>query len=409
MKINSNPPQAVIFIGGGSLTPGLKETFSEKINIIPNRIGVRKREDLENILGDIEDINTTQTLTPIGIAVTTKETQSKAIFIEVQVNKEMVNLLTISNPTTADALLAADIDIKKLNPSVGMGLTCTVVNGELKTITGEMGQRGSIYLNGKEADLNTKISTGDQITFKYAKPGKDGEALIEEILPDKDLVSYDIYLNGSRNEVKTQIYQNDKWVTKDTKIKDSAKIEYEVPKTIRDGVSQILEIPTKRLKNRSFTFCFNEEKKELFDSPYLIKEKGDIVDLDRLLEENLELSISKLDDNGLSIKELLKSKGTNEIEITFNGSDLKIPNKLWNIEVNGEEKKSNYKIKEDDEINVKSKRLTVDGIFSQINYDISDKMKNNLDIKINDKKANLNSTIKNGDSFIIELTDRKND
>lgn len=402
LKINSNPPQAVIFIGGGSLTPDLKEKFSEKINLIPNRIGVRKKEDLENISGDIDAINTTQTLTPIGIAVTTKETQSKAIFIDVEVNNEMVNLLTISNPTTADALLAADIDIEKLNPSVGMGLTCTI-NGELKTIKGELGEKGSILLNGKEVDLNTNISSGDQITFKYAKQGKDGEALIEELIPDKDLVSYDIYLNGSRNKVKTEIFQNGKLVTKDTQIKDSAKIEYEVPKTIRDGVSQILEISADQLKNKSFTFHFNNEKRELFDSPYLIKENGAIVDLDRPLEENLKLSISKLDDDGLTIKELLKSQGANEIEITFNGSDLKIPNKLWNIEVNGEQKDLDYTIKENDKINVKSKRLTVDGIFNQINYNISDKMKNNLDIKINEKEANLNSNIKNGDNLNIEL------
>ncbi len=402
LNINSSPPQAVIFIGGGSLTPGLKEKFSEKINLIPNRIGVRKKEDLDNILGEIENINTTQTLTPIGIAVTTNETQSKAVFIEVEVNNEMVNLLTISNPTIADALIAADIDLEKLSPSVGMGLTCTI-NGKLKTIKGELGERGSIFLNGQEADLNTKISNGDQITFNYAKQGEDGEAFIEELIPDKYLVSYDIYLNGSKNEVKTQIFQNDEWVTKDTKIKDSAKIEYTVPKTIRDGVSQILEIPTEQLKNKSFTFYFNDKKKKLFDSPYLIEENGEIVNLDRPLEENLNLSISKLDDNGLTIGELLENQGVNEIEITFNGSSLKIPNKLWNIEVNGEQKDLNYRIKEDDEINVKSKRLTVDGIFSQINYDISDKMKNNLNIKINDEKAKLNSTIQNGDNLKMEL------
>jgi hypothetical protein len=105
----------------------------------------------------------------------------------------------------------------------------------------------------------------------------------------------------------------------------------------------------------------------------------------------------------LTIRELLENQGANEIEITFNGSSLKIPNKLWNIEVNGEQKDLNYRIKEDDEINVKSKRLTVDGIFSQINYDISDKMKKNLNIKINDEKAKLNSTIQNGDNLKIEL------
>ena len=52
--------------------------IAQKIDIIENRIGIRKREDLENIKGEIAGVNTTQTLTPLGIAVTTRETQSKA-------------------------------------------------------------------------------------------------------------------------------------------------------------------------------------------------------------------------------------------------------------------------------------------------------------------------------------------
>ncbi|MEC9490754.1 MAG: cell division FtsA domain-containing protein, partial [Halanaerobiales bacterium] len=138
LEINSNPPQAVIFIGGGSLTPGLKKKFSEKIDIIESRIGIRKREDLENIEGEVKGINTTQTLTPLGIAVTTRETQSKAVFIEVGVNGDRINLLTLSQPTAADALLAADIEMEQLTPRPGMGITATV-NGELKTVKGEMG------------------------------------------------------------------------------------------------------------------------------------------------------------------------------------------------------------------------------------------------------------------------------
>jgi len=407
LKINSNPPQAVIFIGGGSLTRGLKEKFADKINLIPNRIGIRKKDDLDNVLGDIENINSTQTLTPIGIAVTTNETKNKAVFIDVEVNGEIVNLLTLSQPTIADALLAADIDIEKMSPSMGMGLTCTV-NGDLKTVKGDFGKRGSLYLNGREAGIETKVKTGDQINFEYATPGKDAEALIEDIIPEQDLVSYDLYLDGSKNEVKTQIYQNGKWVTKDTPVKDGANVEYEIPNTIKDGVAQILEIPKDMLENERIEFYFNGDKKEIVKSPYQIKKEGQMINLEKTLKDNLSLTLEEKETNNLTIGEFLQTEGNDEIEIEFNGSELTIPNKFWEIKVNGEEVDLNYKIEDEDEIEAYSKKLTVDRVFDHINYNISDAMKSNLEILVNGEKAKLQSRIKDGDKLKVELIKNRN-
>ncbi|HKL13477.1 MAG TPA: cell division protein FtsA [Halanaerobiales bacterium] len=407
LNINTTPPQAVIFIGGGSLTLGLKEKFSDKIDLIPNRIGIRKKDDLENVLGEIEKINSTQTLTPIGIAVTTEETQNKAVFIDVEVNDETVNLLTISQPTIADAFLAADIDIKDITPSMGMGITCTI-NGELKTVKGEFGEKGSLYLNGREASLDTKVSTGDQINFDYAKPGKDAKALIEELIPDKDLVSYHIYLDGSKNEVKTQIYQNKNWVTKETPVKDGANIKYNIPQTIKDGISQLLEIPPDILGNKRIEFTFNGEKKEIVKSPYLIREEGNLVNLDRKIENNLKLTVEKKENNEVTIGDFLQTEGNNDIKIEFNGSDLEIPNKFWEIGVNGDQEDINYKIEEGDKIRAWSKKLTVDRVFEHINYNISNTMKENLNIKINQEEASLKSKIKDGDKLLIEVSKKSN-
>jgi cell division protein FtsA len=407
LKINSNPPQAVIFIGGGSLTMGLKEKFADKINLIPNRIGIRKKDDLDNVLGDIENINSTQTLTPIGIAVTTNETKNKAVFIDVEVNGEIVNLLTLSQPTIADALLAADIDIEKMSPSMGMGLTCTV-NGDLKTVKGEFGKRGSLYLNGREAGIDTKVKTGDQINFEYATPGEDAEALIADLIPDQDLVSYTLYLDGSENEVKTQIYQNNKWVTKDTPVKDGAEIEYDIPNSIKDGIAQILEIPKDMLENERIEFYFNGDKKEIVKSPYQIKKDGQIINLEKSLKDNLSLTLQEKETTGLTIGEFLQTEGNDEIEIEFNGSELTIPNKFWEIKVNKEEADLNYKIEDQDEIEAFSKKLTVDRVFDHINYNISDAMKSNLEILVNGKKAKLKSRIKDGDKLKVELAKKRN-
>src|SRR6056297_497104 len=402
LKINSKAPQAVIFIGGGSLTYGLKEMFADKIDMIVNRIGIRKKDDLDNIIGDIDTINSTQSLTPIGIAVTTKETQSKAVFVEVEVKNQTINLLTISNPSIADALLAADVEIEKLNPSVGKGLTCTV-NGELKTVKGEFGTKGTVFLNGREVNLETNVSNGDNIDYNFGNSGKDADAKIREVIPEKDLVCYDIYLNGSKNKVKTQIFQNEKLVNLDTKIKDGADLKYKIPKTIKDGVSQLMEIPKSILENNEINFYFNGEQKLIHSSKYLIKSNDQIIDLDRSLRDNLELEVIEKGDKGYTVKDFFKKQDMEKIKITFNGSELELPNKIWDVNVNGENTTLDYKINDKDNIKVKSKKLNVNKVFEYINYHVSDKMKENLNIYINSEPSDIKSKIDDGDKVNVKL------
>ena len=402
LEINSNPPQAVIFIGGGSLTPGLKEKFAEKIDIIENRIGIRKREDLDNIEGEITGINTTQTLTPLGIAVTTRETQSKAVFIEVEVNGDRINLLTLSQPTVSDALLAADIEMEQLSPRPGMGITATV-NGELKTVKGEMGSAAKIMLNEEKVKLQEQVNNGDQITFKTGRPGRNAEAKIKDVIPESDLCSYNLHLNGSKNKVGTRVFQNGKLVNLDQDLIDGADIEYTVPETVRDGLAQVMDLPPEKLENESIKFTFNGREEQIITSNYLITAEGQKVDLDRQLEEGMELQIKEKKENKLTIRDFLQKKGNQEIDFYFNGSELTVPDQIWEVEVNEENVDLNYKIKDGDQIRAFSRTLTVEGVFDYINYGISENMEQKMQLILNGEPVNLSAKINEGDKLKVKL------
>jgi cell division protein FtsA len=402
LEINSTPPQAVIFIGGGSLTPGLKEKFAKKIDIIESRIGIRKREDLNNIIGEIKGVNTTQTLTPIGIAITTRETQSKAVFIEVEVNNDRINLLTLSQPTVADALLAADIQMDQLRPHPGMGITATV-NGDFKIIKGEMGSSAKILLNGEEVELKQRVNNGDKINFKAGKLGIDAEAKIKDIIPKSDLCSYNIYVNGSKNKVGTRIIQNEKLVNLDQGLIDGAEVEYTVPKTIKDGLSQIMELPSGKLKNESIKYTYNGQKEKKIKSKYLITSEQKKINLEQPLEDNMEIEIEEQENSCLTIRDLLKKKGNKEIKIYFNGSELNVPDQMWKVEINGEEEKFNYKIQDGDQIRAFSRTLTIEGVFNYINYDISQKMRAKMKLILNEKIADLSTKITENDKLKVKL------
>ncbi len=402
LDINSNPPQAVIFIGGGSLTPGLKEKFAKKIDIIENRIGIRKREDLENIEGEILGVNTTQTLTPLGIAVTTRETQSKAVFIEVEVNGDRINLLTLSQPTIADALLAADIEMEQLSPRPGMGITATV-NGELKTVKGEMGSAAKILLNQEEVKLKERVTNGDQISFKAGRPGRNAEAEIKDVIPEADLCSYQIYLNGSKNRVGTRVFQNGKLVNLEAELIDGAEIEYTVPATIREAVAQIMEVPPASFKNESIKYTFNGKVEEAVSSNYLITSEGEKIDLDQPLADELQLQIKEKKDDDLKIRDLLQQRGNQEIDFYFNGSELTVPDQIWEVEVNGENVDLDYIIQDGDQIRAFSRTLTVAGVFDYINYGISENMQQKMQLILNGEPVNLSAKINENDKLKVKL------
>lgn len=403
LKINNKAPQAVIFIGGGSLIPGLKEKFSQKIEMVESRVGIRKKDDLENIDGEIEGISSTQTLTPIGIAVITRETENKALFINVEVNGEIVNLLTFSKADVSEALLAADIELARINPRPGRGITATV-NGQLKVVRGELGEAAHIEVNGKEAALDTALKAGDSITFKPGKKGKDAEALIKDIIAKEDLVDYEININGSTNHVKTQIYQNNKLVQPEDKVIDGADIEYEVPILIRDGLAQIMEISVSDFKENKIQFTFNGKEEEVSTQEYRIYSEGEKIDLSNSLRDNLNIEIEEVGEKKITLRYFLQEQRGREITFNFNGSELKLPASEWLLKANGEEVGLDYKISADDEIIAEAGDLTVEAVCRYINYDLTDKLKERMKVELNGKEADFSALVNDGDKLFFKLT-----
>jgi len=403
LKINNKAPQAVIFIGGGSLIPGLKEKFSQKIEMVESRVGIRKKDDLENIDGEIEGISSTQTLTPIGIAVITRETENKALFINVEVNGEIVNLLTFSKADVSEALLAADIELARINPRPGRGITATV-NGQLKVVRGELGEAAHIEVNGKEAALDTALKAGDSITFKPGKKGKDAEALIKDIIAKEDLVDYEININGSTNHVKTQIYQNNKLVQPEDKVIDGADIEYEVPVLIRDGLAQIMEISVSDFKENKIQFTFNGKEEEVSAQEYRIYSEGEKIDLSNSLRDNLNIEIEEVGEKKITLRYFLQEQRGREITFNFNGSELKLPASEWLLKANGEEVGLDYKISADDEIIAEAGDLTVEAVCRYINYDLTDKLKERMKVELNGKEADFSALVNDGDKLFFKLT-----
>lgn len=108
MDLNGKPPQALILIGGGSLTPNLVDCIAEKLQLSKARVGIQIRERLTQITGD-SSLKGADVITPIGIGITALEDKGLKYYT-VGVNEKSVPIFETHLATVAEALLAAGLD-----------------------------------------------------------------------------------------------------------------------------------------------------------------------------------------------------------------------------------------------------------------------------------------------------------
>ncbi|MFW6306906.1 MAG: hypothetical protein ACOC1N_05950, partial [Bacillota bacterium] len=367
------------------------------LDISPSRVGVKEYKDIKNVRGEISGINTAQANTPIGIAISGYINKTRTNFVNVSVNDIVHQLFTINTATLADALLAAEIDFRVLHGNPGMGMTCTV-NGELKVIKGEMGQAGILKYNGvKTTDLKQEISTGDKIEYIPGRSGSDANAVIGDIIPE--LPTLEIEINNQKYDISPEIYQDGLLVDKDTPVIDGSDIKYEEVLTIREAVAHIYKKNKFKLTNEYINYSLNGEIEYLPKNDILVMADDTPIDLDIPVEEISQLQVIK-NRGTSSVKNIIEKKLSNEITITFNGSQISIPVGV-RIYRNGKELEDyNVQIKNGDKFVYKKQSITVRKVFNFVNYKITTFIKKSK-IDLNGKQVTLDEPVHDGDKLKV--------
>ena len=155
LELNGNePPQALLLVGGGALSPNLSKFVGEALNMPPERVAVRKPDKVEGIKNIPAALQSPDAATPLGILkVASTDTFH---FFNVTINAQEVNLFHFRELTVGDAILSAGIDYKKFNGKPGLGLVITL-NGDKKSFAGSMGTFAKITMNDKPATLETPL------------------------------------------------------------------------------------------------------------------------------------------------------------------------------------------------------------------------------------------------------------
>ncbi len=402
LKINNEPPKAVICIGGGSLTPGFTEKLAELLNLPFDRVGVRDADDLRKIKGKVKDIAGTQTITPIGIGIVADQNKEKTIFTRVSVNSEDVRLFSLQQPLVRDALISASVDPKSIQGRPGKGITCTV-NGELKTIPGEFGSPGYVKLNGEEVELSKELKNGDVIEFKSGRKGSDARARIRDLFSDDLLEKKTIEYQGEKISIEPEIKVDSRKVEPDLRVEDGMEIEFLSVNTVGQAVRNLLEldyIP----ENEYIKVNISGEDKFLPGSEWFITDGSKPLDLSESLKSNQKLVIERKG-KVETVRDLVNylEFASNKTEIVFNGNRLNLNNKIASIKVNGKAVNYDHILENGDKIEFFKKNLTVDKTLDLINYSLSEKMKDNAKVLINGEEGKFEDRLKSGDRIKLKF------
>jgi len=413
-EVNANKkPNAVFCVGGGSQVVGLTKKISEILNIPNERVAVRGGDSLINVKYLSETLNTPDVITPIGICVTALK-QRGFDFIKVRFNKEEVKLLNAKRLTVLDVCMQKGLDHTNLLGRKGASLFFKL-NGERRRIKGGPAEPAELFVNGKEASLDTIIHDGDEILVQPAVNGEDASAFIRDFIDPKNLKR--VLINGAYMELTSICYINGKLVDKNHEIFNNDDVKILSINTIAD-LADYLDVP-----------LYDKEvyvNKVKVDSSYIIRD-GDSIEFKII--ENKSFSQDVVDNNEIKIS-AEENKNTAGISYNMRSSHLtasneEIEQKAVNPTTVTRDHTSEGLVFEDkmtqaDELENKKTEIpvivTVNGekvimksekadyifvdVFNFIDFDLSHPQ-GNIILKLNGNRAAFTDSIKNGD--VIEI------
>lgn len=410
LRLGEEAPQAVICIGGGSLTPYLPETLARHLKLPTSRVAVRGREALPNVEGFHDILSGPDSVTPIAIAINSQATAS--LFITITVNGRAIRLLGMSTPTVKEALIAAGIGLRELKGKPGAALTLTV-NGEIKVVPGSMGKSAVIRVDDKIATLDTPIQNQASLTIEPPQAGEDAAPHLREIavIPPPLTIQWGEKLLA----IPPKILRNGKVASPEDIAVDRDVIEITPRKHVGDVIRWLQSrgevadhFPLhyilngkQRVYRQGLSIWVNGTRAT--DEVEL--KKGDILQTEPVIEQ---LTIGKLHE--LWAKELGTDTRHHTISITFNQKPITLAQAtVWKYTLAGKPATPNTIIRDGDEITIapvtdfEEPSFILSDVFRAADFKLPDpKAGGKLQILLNGKPAGFTSPIEDGD--VIEIS-----
>lgn len=352
LRYNEKAPSAIFLIGGGSQIPRLTDYLAEKLSMPKERIVIRGTEIIQNVRFNDDRLRGPESITPIGIAVTAVKNLQQD-FLHVTVDNKKIKMFNAKQLSISDALILIGYNPKKLIAQKGPSLNL-LINGTSKTINGEYGENGNIFLNGRLANLETKLNNEDDIIIEPATEGKEASAKVGELLPKAEIILF----NETEIELLSDIRLNGEQANLDDSIREGDSLSYKQIKNLKDLV-EFLEL--------------DYADYELYINNQLATLDCQLKNQDRVVSKERDLAISSSSPPPLE-KELANTKNLQTVTITFNDQPLTFEHDR--------------------------KTLMLVDVFNYVEFDIT-KVQGQIEIELNGNKASFMDPLKSGDTIRI--------
>ena len=326
LELNGEPPQAVMLVGGGALTPMMPELVAAALGIPEARVAVRQPDEVDGVADLPEELHAPDAVTPLGIL---KIASINTLhFLAVWINDIEYSLFNFRELNVSDALLAAGISLRKYNGRPGMGLMITV-NGERRSFPGTMGTLAQITIDGKSASLDSPIHDDCRIKLVAGENGTQPEVRLSDTIGTID--SYQVSLNGEERVVTASILVNDSTPEGDPILRDGDVIISRRERTLGEVLRAANLPPT----GRRISYTLNGEARRFSTQPRItlndapaplstMLHEGDVIEYEETAIPTVE-SVLNL------------SAAASFATITYEGREHQIPAAGFTLTINGRE------------------------------------------------------------------------
>ena len=398
LDLNGEAPQAVMLVGGGSLTPHLSEYVAEALGMPHNRVAVRKPDNVDGIDGLPEELRSPDAVTPLGILKIAS--LNTLHFLSVHVNSEEYSLFNFRELTISDALLNAGINMRKYNGHPGLGLMINL-GPEKKFFPGTLGTFASITLNGEEANLDTVIHDGADITVIPGKNGATPTVHLDDIITAGQ--EYTIYVNGREKHIRQRITVNGQEVATDQLLADGDTIESREFKSLGEALLAAGYSPT----GHKIHYTLNGQPATYNSLPeILLNDQPASISLPIHEGDHIEYLADETPKLGDILN--LQDKDTS-VRIYYENREYTIPSASIKLAVNGRSASPGTLIDEGCAITCeKSERAvtTVSDALLAVNFQPPAATSHlTFEILVNGQSVDFTAPVKNGDTLDVHLTD----
>jgi len=229
MNLNGGePPRTIFCVGGGSRLPVLTGKLAEKLGIEAQKVAVRGRSAIQNLIVDEEGLDGPEGVTVVGIATVAIKKLGQN-FVTIKVDGKEFSLFNSKDLNVSNALSLLDFNPRDLIGRNGKDLKFTL-DGRPEVVYGGLASPAEIYINGEKANLKTTIKDGDEINVLKAGAGADARAFVRDFLEGRESVS--IILDGEPRVVEPACFINGKLSSYDSEIMNGDQLEIKTVKTI---------------------------------------------------------------------------------------------------------------------------------------------------------------------------------